>query len=579
MPTKNDLSVERVRWFYKPITGESPSPIIEPFSGYDSTRIEKKYQAFCENPNLEDLKLEVREGLYEIDLSTRLCTPIYWNCDRIPKISRSIVWQSAIVKRGLWFRTDNWQPIDEDESNALENVYNREILRLQHLPALKNEKNDGILLSRGYNELATTEDRPSDVSHLVLIAHGIGQTLGSITWDCIRLRETCSRLKKKYFTKYKGRVEFLPVEWRTNLPLNEGIIRSVTITDCQPLRAYLNSTALDIMYYTSSIQRMEIMGAFHHEIVRLYGLFRAHNPNFIEQGGKVSIMAHSLGAVVAFDVLTTSTPMYSDSAYICMLQDMLELPDDAPFPEITNLFCLGSPLGVFLALRGIQPADVPPTKPQAPKEAETSDSDIDENPGTRHNETPNPCSKFCDESHLHNSRAPFRLFNIFHPRDPVAYRLEPLILRHYANIQPAVIGNPKLLKVPDLPKNPPVRPMEDSFGFIENQLNNKQKAKLSKSLGLALNALASYLKKSHPPGIASLFDTWDDPGDGMKVMPSPSQRHLRARIDFQLEAEEPTVQNLLTHVLTSHGAYWTNEALCLFLLSQIFGEAPNFTTC
>lgn len=92
-----------------------------------------------------------------------------------------------------------------------------------------------------------------------------------------------------------------------------------------------------------------------------------------------------------------------------------------------------------------------------------------------------------------------------------------------------------------------------------------------------VNALANYLKKSHPPGIASLFDTWDEPTDGMKVMPSPSERHLRARIDFQLEAEELTVQNLLVHVFTSHGAYWTNEALCLFLLSQIFGEAPKFT--
>nr|CDS15584.1 phospholipase DDHD1 [Echinococcus granulosus] len=486
---------------------------------------------------------------------------------------------------------------------------------------------DGILLSRGYNKLATKDDQPSDVSHLVFIAHGIGQTLGSITWDCIRLRETCSRLKKKYFTKYKGRLEFLPIEWRTNLPLNEGIIRSVTITDCQPLRAYLNSTALDIMYYTSSIQRMEIMRAFHHEVVRLYSLFCARNPHFTERGGKVSIMAHSLGAVVAFDVLTTSTPMYSDMAYICMLQkmnnefnencdlishhtrlteierkllnrtesqkDVPELPSTASFPEIKNLFCLGSPLGVFLALRGVKPTDeeVSLDKSQAQNEVEAPDSDIDEDSDAKNTECLKSCLKFRDESHLQSSRTNFRLFNIFHPRDPVAYRLEPLILRHYTNIQPAVIGNPKLLKVPDLPKSPPVRPMEDSFGFIEKQPNNKQKAKFSKlqartnssssvpkSLGLALNALANYLKKSHPPGIASLFDTWEEPADGMKMMPSPSERHLRARIDFQLEAEELTVQNLLMHVFTSHGGYWTNEALCLFLLSQIFGEAPKFTS-
>ena len=127
-------------------------------------------------------------------------------------------------------------------------------------------------------------------------------------------------LQKKYFTGHKGRLEFLPVEWRSNLQLNEEIIRSVTITDCQPLRAYLNSTALDIMYYTSSIQRMEIMKAFHYEIIRLFHLFCSHNPDFVERGGKVSVMAHPLGAVVAFDVLTASTPMYSDIAYIHSLQ-------------------------------------------------------------------------------------------------------------------------------------------------------------------------------------------------------------------------------------------------------------------
>ncbi|KAL5962081.1 Phospholipase DDHD1 [Taenia solium] len=244
---ESNLSVQCIRWFYKPLKCKNTIPTIEPFSGYDSVRIENKYQEFIKGLDLDGCKLEVREGL----------------------------------------------------------------------------------------------------------------------------RETCSRLKKKYFTKYKGRLEFLPVEWRTNLPLNEGIIRSVTITDCQPLRAYLNSTALDIMYYTSSIQRMEIMRAFHHEVARLYGLFCARNPHFIERGGKVSIIAHSLGAVVAFDVLTTSTPMRSDIAYIWMLQKMnnefnencdlishqtrlteierklltraesqkkvSELPSGAPFPEVRSL--------------------------------------------------------------------------------------------------------------------------------------------------------------------------------------------------------------------------------------------------
>lgn len=53
-----------------------------------------------------------------------------------------------------------------------------------------------------------------------------------------------------------------------------------------------------------------------------------------------------------------------------------------------------------------------------------------------------------------------------------AYRLEPLILKHYANIQPAVIGNPRMLKDPDLPKCPPTGNIEGKFGFTDKKPPN-----------------------------------------------------------------------------------------------------------
>nr|XP_020443307.1 phospholipase DDHD1-like isoform X2 [Monopterus albus] len=64
---------------------------------------------------------------------------------------------------------------------------------------------------------------------------------------------------------------------------------------------------------------------------------------------------------------------------------------------------MGSPLAVFLALRGIRPG----------------------NNGVQDHILPTSICK--------------RLFNIFHPTDPVAYRLEPLILKHYSNIAPVQI--------------------------------------------------------------------------------------------------------------------------------------------
>ena len=37
---------------------------------------------------------------------------------------------------------------------------------------------------------------------------------------------------------------------------------------------------------------------------RLYAMFCARNPDFAERNGKVSIVAHSLGSVIAYDILT-----------------------------------------------------------------------------------------------------------------------------------------------------------------------------------------------------------------------------------------------------------------------------------
>uniref|UniRef100_A0A673Z3N2 DDHD domain containing 1 n=1 Tax=Salmo trutta TaxID=8032 RepID=A0A673Z3N2_SALTR len=71
--------------------------------------------------------------------------------------------------------------------------------------------------------------------------------------------------------------------------------------------------------------------------------------------------------------------------------------------KVENVFCMGSPLAVFLALRGIRPG----------------------NSG--------------EQDHILPRSICQRLFNVFDPTDPVAYRLEPLILKHFSNIAPAQI--------------------------------------------------------------------------------------------------------------------------------------------
>ena len=62
-------------------------------------------------------------------------------------------------------------------------------------------------------------------------------------------------------------------------------------------RTLLNCTAMDIMYYTSPLFRMEIWSALQYELNRLYQMFTSRNPTFEANGGKVSIVTHSLGNI------------------------------------------------------------------------------------------------------------------------------------------------------------------------------------------------------------------------------------------------------------------------------------------
>ena len=47
------------------------------------------------------------------------------------------------------------------------------------------------------------------------------------------------------------RIEFLPIEWRLSLSLNEESIKVITPKGVEKLRSTLHETLLDILYFTS----------------------------------------------------------------------------------------------------------------------------------------------------------------------------------------------------------------------------------------------------------------------------------------------------------------------------------------
>ncbi|KAI5085693.1 phospholipase DDHD1 isoform X2, partial [Silurus meridionalis] len=117
-------------------------------------------------------------------------------------------------------------------------------------------------------------------------------------------------MEEKHFADHtEEHVEFLPVEWRSKLTLDGDTVDSITPDKVRGLRDLLNSSAMDIMYYTSPLYRDEITKGLTQELNRLYSLFCSRNPEFEQNGGKVSIISHSLGCVIAYDIMTGWDPM------------------------------------------------------------------------------------------------------------------------------------------------------------------------------------------------------------------------------------------------------------------------------
>jgi hypothetical protein len=116
-----------------------------------------------------------------------------------------------------------------------------------------------------------------------------------------------------------------------------------TLKDLQPksiavVRDLIKDVMLDIPYYLSS-HKEKILEAVVAEANRLWEVFCRCNPYFTEHG-RVHIIGHSLGSVIAMDVLSGQPTYVSKDENAA---DKLHFAFNT-----TNLFCLGSPAGFFL---------------------------------------------------------------------------------------------------------------------------------------------------------------------------------------------------------------------------------------
>nr|XP_040565528.1 phospholipase DDHD1-like [Lepeophtheirus salmonis] len=453
--------------------GNNYNPYSQRGPHYSTRGRQKSYRHYRSSDNFinddREMRIVVRGGVYEVDLVEWKCHSIYWPGEAFD------------ILRGTWFHETTWQPVQCEHADRIEREHLSRFLnhkmadyvwdpttssRLEkqvhhtinfpefHVDWLSPEevylhrenassqiyrgisaslgfkKPTGTRLFRGYRELSSHSDKLADISHIVFVIHGVGQVVDDTTIlrNTNILRDNVHAMIEKHFKSYQNetgqRIEFFPVEWRSSLTLDEGIVNIITPQRIMGLRNLLNSSAMDIMYYTSPLYRMEIWSALQEELNRIYEMFVQRNPYFEANGGKVSITAHSLGCVVTYDILTGWTQDVEHSWYSLQAHSMSHHPANhgrgrgrpAPMNEhrqtpmnaaqsgllfrIENFFCLGSPLSVFLTLRW-----------RDPQNTEYHDYIL-----------PRSLCKY--------------LYNIYHPCDPVAYRVEPIFMKFYAQIEP-----------------------------------------------------------------------------------------------------------------------------------------------
>src|SRR6266576_4701036 len=85
--------------------------------------------------------------------------------------------------------------------------------------------------------------------------------------------------------------------------MNQYTLKDITPETLPSVRGIISDVMLDIPYYLSREHNPKMTAACIQEANRIYRLWCANNPGFSEWG-RVHLIAHSLGSVMAIDILS-----------------------------------------------------------------------------------------------------------------------------------------------------------------------------------------------------------------------------------------------------------------------------------
>ncbi|OTA70486.1 DDHD domain-containing protein [Hypoxylon sp. EC38] len=325
------------------------------------------------------------------------------------------------------------------------------------------------------------ETQGRDIEHLVLVTHGIGQLLGlrmesvNFVHDVNMLRKTIKAvyahsadLKTLNKEPENGpgncKIQVLPVCWRHLLDFPKqkekkgetdlGDLRDeeddypsledITIEGVAFARSLISDLALDVLLYQSAY-REQIVEIVLKESNRIYKLFLERNPDF---KGKVHIIGHSLGSAIMFDILCrqrekqqTPEPLRNPLRFWPSAErpEPSQNPRDLSFDfDVEDFYCLGSPIGLFQMLKGRTIAARGKLH-GAPSESPLNSEYVKDPFLNAAMTAEQRVSTITGLPFSVSSPKVGQLFNIFHPSDPISYRLEPLISPAMSSLKPQAL--------------------------------------------------------------------------------------------------------------------------------------------
>ncbi|EJD52265.1 hypothetical protein AURDEDRAFT_181761 [Auricularia subglabra TFB-10046 SS5] len=392
----------------------------------------------------------------------------------------------------------------------------------------------------------TGEEDDGEITDLVFMIHGIGQKATAqfegLHWvyatnlfrQIVRKQSATPAIS----SIMKGhRVQFLPIEWRSTCAklmdedhrreqvtasANRYTLADITLKENVAFaRELFNNVILDLPLFMSR-HREYMMQAVCMEANAAYRKWCARHPGF-DKIGRVHIVAHSIGSVLASHVLS------AQPTHVVPLSERPP-PERRPTKELlfntSALFMAGSPLAMFMSL---------------------DQSTLIARRGRERTKYPRP-DESLDKAGVLGCLAVDSIYNVFYQADIIAYRLNP------------VVDSKRAFEMPP--------------SAIES-INASLLARISR----AVWALPSYLTLPSMPHFAMPFSR--HPAQvGDKATRDAEAERARGRRRFAALNPHGTLDFYLPSdglseyldMVTAHMSYWSDATLASFILAEIFAE-------